>query len=172
MNLILRQVFGGVLLVLAQVFLANQMVLFSGAAIPFVFLVFLLFFPTDLPRPVQYLVGFVAGFLVDWLSLQGPIGLHAFTATLLMGVRLPVIRLVGSSLGSGRASEDIRLDSQQLVWYVAYFFPLILLYVLVFVFLEAMTFVPSAVLMGKVLGTTIYTFFLCLILTYIFIRRS
>ncbi len=170
MNQILRQVLSGLLLILVQVFLANQMVLYDLAT-PYLFLVFLLFFPLDYPRPVQYLTGFTMGLMVDWLSLQGPLGLHAFCATMLMGIREPVVNFIGSSSGTYRSPGEVRLENQQGISYLAYFLPLIFVYLLLYVFLEAMAFQPFWLLIGKVFASSLYTFSICLILTYIFYKK-
>lgn len=171
MNQIIRLSLLGLLLVLMQVFLANQMVLFETAT-PYIFLLFLLFFPLTLPIPAQYVVGFGVGLLVDWLSLQGPVGLHAFCGTMLMALRPPLITLIGSSAVSTRGTGEIRLEKQQPLWYLTYFFPLLLIYISWYIFLEAMALTPFWLLAGKVVGTTTYTLLLCLILTYIFFRKS
>lgn len=171
MNQILRLSLLGLLLVLMQVFLANQMVLFETAT-PYIFLLFFLFLPLNIPIPVQYVIGFGVGLIVDWLSLQGPIGLHAFCGTLLMALRGPVISLIGSSSVNTRGTGEIRLENQQRLWYLTYFLPLIFVYVVCYIFLEAMAFSPFWLLAGKVFGTTLYTLSLCLILTYIFFQRS
>lgn len=172
MNQALRLIMLGLLMVLMQVFLANQMVLYDVAT-PYIFLLFLFFFPIDSPKAVQYLVGFGVGLIVDWLSLQGPLGLHAFCATLMMGIRLPVLGLIGSSTGvASRGTTDIRLENQQRLWYATFFLPLIFVYVFCYIFLEAMAFTPFWQLIWKVVTTTVYTLSLCLILTYLFFQRS
>ncbi len=170
MNRILRLVLSALLLILVQVFLANQMVLFDMAS-PYLFLLLLFFFPLDLPVPVQYLLGFVAGLTVDWLSLQGPLGLHAFCGTMLMALRQPLLGVIGSSSGTYRGAGEIKMQDQQAVWYLSYFLPLIFLYMTLYVFLEAMSFQPFWLLWGKVLANTIYTLLVSMILTYIFYRR-
>lgn len=172
MNQALRLILLGLLMVLMQVFLANQMVLYDVAT-PYIFLLFLFFFPIDAPKSVQYLVGFGIGLTVDWLSLQGPLGLHAFCATLMMGIRLPVLGLIGSSTGvASRGTTDIRLENQQRLWYATFYLPLILIYVFCYIFLEAMAFIPFWQLIWKVVTSTVYTLSLCLILTYLFFQRS
>ncbi len=172
MNQNLRQVLSGVSLVLIQVFLFNQMTLLEGIATPYVFLIFLFFFPIDAPLPVQYLVGFSTGLLIDVLSLQGPIGLHAFVATFFMGVRMPVIQLIGTSASTSKLGGDRHLAEQPWGWYFTCFLPMILLYMLLYVFLEAMTLDLFWSLMGKVLVSGVYTFFVCMILWYIFYRTT
>lgn len=172
MNQALRLILLGLLMVLMQVFLANQMVLYDVAT-PYIFLLFLFFFPINAPKSVQYLVGFGIGLTVDWLSLQGPIGLHAFCGTLLMGIRLPILELIGSSTGmASRGTGDIRLENQQRLWYLTFYFPLIFVYVFCYIYLEAMSFTLFWVLLWKVVTTTVYTLSLCLILTYLFFQRS
>ena len=171
MNQTIRLSLVGLLLILMQVFLANQMVLFETAT-PYIFLLFFLFLPLNLPIPVQYLVGFVVGLIVDWLSLQGPVGLHAFCGTMMMALRPPLISLIGSSSVNTRGTGEIRLENQQPLRYLTYFLPLIFVYVSWYIFLEAMSLTPFWLLTGKVIGTTVYTLSLCLILTYIFFRRS
>lgn len=172
MNQALRLILLGLLMVFMQVFLANQMVLYNVAT-PYIFLLFLFFFPIDSPKAVQYLVGFGVGLFVDWLSLQGPLGLHAFCATLIMGIRLPILGLIGSSTGvASRSTGDIRLEYQQRLWYLTFYLPLIFIYVFCYIYLEAMSFTLFWVLLWKVVATTVYTLLLCLILTYLFFQRS
>lgn len=165
----LRHIIATMLLVLVQVFLANQMVLYDVAT-PYVFLLLLLFFPVESPRSVQYLVAFGVGLVVDVLSLEGAIGLHAFCAVLLMGLRQPVINFLGTST-SVRGTNELRLEEQDGLWYLSYFFPLILVYCLVYGFLEALSFQPLGLLLIRVLASAVYTTGLCLVATYLFYRR-
>lgn len=168
MNQILKYGVSFIVLVGAQVLLLNYLTLVQVAT-PFVFLMFLFMLPLNIPRPIMYLIAFGTGLTVDFLSVNYAHGLHAFSALLAVGARLPVARLVGGS--NIRTASEISLDNQSMVWYASFLFPLILIHHTAYFLLEAFTLAGLGFTLLKIVSSSIYTFLLCYLICFIFYRN-
>ena len=75
--------------ILLQVLLFNQLHLFGGVVL--IYLLCLLKLPVEIKQPIQILIGFVAGLLIDIFS--NTLGIHALTCTFIMWLRVPIFHL-------------------------------------------------------------------------------
>jgi len=72
------------ILVLLQVFVFNYVQWFEFLN-PFIYLLFLILLPLEIPKSFQYIIAFVTGFVVD--AFFNTYGIHAFACVLLMFLR-------------------------------------------------------------------------------------
>lgn len=151
-----------------QVFLFNDLVLFHVAT-PFVFLLFLFTLPIHTPVPLQYVIAFATGMLVDMLGTPQAIGLHAFACVLAIGGRSQLLSIIGTS--QSRNAQDLDLRSQNSTWYISFLLPLIFIHHLAYFFLEDFTFQYFFHTLLKVISSTIYTFIICYLLTHLFYKK-
>lgn len=77
------------LCVLLQVLVFNHLHLMGGIVL--IYMVALLRMPVQINRSLQILIGFVCGLLVDIFS--NTLGMHAFTCTMIMWMRLPLLHM-------------------------------------------------------------------------------
>ena len=168
MNEIIKYSLSFMICLMFQVFLFNYLTLFHTAT-PFIFLMFLFMLPLNVPLPVMYLIAFATGLSVDLFSDGYANGLHAFSALLATGARLPVARLVASS--NIRSASEISLKNQSMVWYASFLFPLILIHHTAYFLLEAFTFEYFFYTLLKIIGSAVYTFLLCYAICFIFYRK-
>ena len=168
MNLILRYISAGAVYLILQVGLFNHLGILDVAT-PFVFLLFLFMLPFNLPVPVVMVIAFLTGLSVDVFSTSSARGLHAFACVLAVWPREQIAALVSGS--NFRSVSELKFRDQSALWFVVYLGVLILLHNFAYFFLEAMSFQGFWQTLLKILASSFYSFFLCIILAYIFYKR-
>ncbi|MEM9987511.1 MAG: hypothetical protein AAF804_20655 [Bacteroidota bacterium] len=168
MNEVLKYSVSWLIYLFFQVFLFNYLVLFQVAT-PFVFLLFVLTLPFDLPKYILYPLAFFMGLCVDIFSENLATGLHAFSALLVIGLRPYLLSLIASS--NVRNVTEISFASQTNIWVASFLFPLIFIHHLAYFLLEAMTFSNFLYTLWKVVASSIYTFLWTFLLAFIFYKR-
>lgn len=164
-------VFGGliraILLVLAQVLLFKNLVLFDSAFCFGYILIFLLI-PIDTNPIVQLLVGFVVGIIID--SFYNTIGIHAAACVLVMYLRVYWSRVMTPS-GGYDSGPRINVRTQGIVWFLTYSYPLIFVHVLLLFFIEASGFSLFWLTMTKVFYSSLFTLVIVLVIQYLFYKK-
>ena len=115
-NSVLR--FGGIfiLLVLLQVLLFNN-IQFSGYVNPYIYLLFILLLPVEIPGWLLLIISFITGAIIDVFS--GSPGMHS-SATVLAGfVRPAVLRLVTVREGYEQGSS-LSMHTYGFRWFLLY----------------------------------------------------
>lgn len=158
----------GLVYIFAQVMLFNHLTIME-AATPFVFLLFLFTLPLATPLWLSYILAFVVGLTVDILSEAAPTGLHAFSCVLAISLRAPWAAYITAS--NFRSLAEINFSNQSVVWFASFLLPLIFVHHLAYFLLEAMQWSLLWVSLGKVILSTLYSFLLIFILTYLFYRK-
>ena len=100
MNNVLSNILRFIIVLLLQVFICSNIHLF-GFATPALYLLALLLLPLELPKSVQYLIGFAAGFVVDMFTHT--LGVNALACLVVMFVRPYLVK----RLDSGKSTEGI-----------------------------------------------------------------
>jgi hypothetical protein len=156
-------------------YLVLQLYFFDGLisfeqAVPKGFLAFLLFLPMALPKPVQYLVAFAFGLALDILVM--PYGAHAFTCTLLIGVREFWLRATaGQSMDEAEEGGlDLRQQARSFGWIISYLLPLAFVYEIVYILITDFT-IDSFKLL-EILFSGLYSFAVNFILIVLIYRVS
>src|SRR5664280_2081310 len=111
-NSILRFGLIFILLILLQVLLFNN-IQFSGYVNPYVYIMFILLLPIDIPSWLLLILSFVTGLIIDFFS--GSPGMHTSATVLVAFIRPYILRIVSPSDGyesvTGRNnSQNIRSD--------------------------------------------------------------
>ncbi|MEM6342814.1 MAG: hypothetical protein AAF927_03005 [Bacteroidota bacterium] len=168
MNQIFRYILAFLVYLVLQVGLFNHMGIFD-VAMPFVFLLFLFSLPFDWPVPLVLVIAFATGFMVDALSTSTVSGLHAFAGVFAVGARERVAALASGS--NIRGVSELNLRDQSAIWFVIYLLTLTFLHNLAYFFLEVLSFQDFFRTLIKIGASTLYTFLLCFVLSYIFYKR-
>ena len=122
-NSILRFGLIFIVLILLQVLLFNN-IQFSGYVNPYVYIMFILLLPVEIPSWLLLLLSFATGLIIDFFS--GSPGMHA-SATVLIGfVRPYILRIVSPKDGYEPGS-----DPSMLIYGFRWFFSYALLMVLI-----------------------------------------
>lgn len=153
------------LVLLAQIFVFNYIHLFSCVNI-YIYLLPLLMLPFEMPRWLQYLIGFATGFIVDMFTMT--YGVNASACTLMMFVRPYLVVAI-----NGRKTDNVMDKPQpgikEFRWLLTYTLILVLIHQVVAVMWEAFTFHHFWKTLLVILGNTILTSFVILCCEYIFI---
>ncbi|MCX6326043.1 MAG: rod shape-determining protein MreD [Bacteroidia bacterium] len=161
-NSILRFVLIFILLILLQILLFNN-IQFSGYVNPYVYLMFILLLPVEIPSWVLLLLSFATGLVMDIFS--GSAGMHT-SATVLAGfVRPYVLRLI-----SPRDGYETGSDPSMVTYGFRWFFTYVLLIVLVhhttLFYLEVFRFADFFRTMLRVLLSSLFTVTFILLIEY------
>ena len=161
-NSILRFCLIFILLMLLQVLLFNN-IQFSGYVNPYVYIMFILLLPIDIPSWLLLLLSFATGLLIDFFS--GSPGMHS-SATVLAGfVRPYVLRIVAPRDGYESGS-----DPSMLIYGFRWFFFYTLLIVLVhhtaLFYLEVFRFADFFRTMLRVILSSLFSISFILLIEY------
>lgn len=164
-------VFGGlfraILLILAQVILFKNLVLFDSAFC-FAYILILLMLPMDTNPIVQLLIGFVVGIIVD--SFYNTLGIHAAASVFLVYVRIYWSKVMTPS-GGYDSGPKINVRTQGLGWFITYTYPLVLVHALLLLFIEASGFSLFWLTLTKAFYCSIFTTIIILIIQYLFYKK-
>lgn len=164
-------VFGGlfrsIILILAQVVLFKNLVLFDSAFC-FAYVLIFLMLPMDTNPIVQLLVGFVVGIIID--SFYNTLGIHAAASVLLVYIRIYWSRMMTPS-GGYDSGPKINVRTQGLGWFLTYTYPLVFVHILFLLFIEASGFGLFWQTLTKVFYSSIFTLTVILIMQYLFYKK-
>lgn len=125
-----------ILLILLQVFVFNNIEI-SNHIVPYVYILFIIVLPVDLPGWLILIVAFVLGLIIDLLS--GTLGFHVFSTVLMAYMRKPVLTFI--SPRDGYESSTIpNLASYGVIWFLKYTAILVLIHHLSLFMLEVFRF--------------------------------
>ena len=168
-NPVFSNIFRFVLFLLLQIFICNHIHLF-GFINPNIYLLALLLLPFDIPRPVQYLIAFATGFIVD--IFQMTFGIHASAALLIMFLRPYWVAAL--NIGKKKVEKmEVPIPGQNdLKWLVTYTSVLVLLHQILVTMLEVFSFYRFGYTMLGILVNTVFTTLLILCVQYIFMQEK
>jgi rod shape-determining protein MreD len=142
-----------ILLVLLQILLFNN-IQFSGYVNPYVYIMFILLLPVEIPSWLLLLLSFAMGVLIDIFS--GSPGMHS-SATVFAGfVRPAVLRLVAPRDGYEGKSEP-SIVSYGIRWFLIYTVLMVLIHHFALFYLEVFRFTDFFRTLLRVLLSTIFT---------------
>ena len=161
-NSILRFGLIFILLILLQVLLFNN-IQFSGYVNPYVYIMFILLLPVEIPSWLLLLLSFVTGLIMDFFS--GSPGMHA-SATVLAGfVRPYVLRII-----SPRDGYEPRSDPSMLIygfrWFLTYTLLIVLIHHTALFYLEVFRFADFFRTMLRVLLSSLFSVTFILLIEY------
>ena len=152
--------------VVLQVLLFDALDLFDTIR-PTIFLTFLLLIPLEFSLIGQYVLVFVLGFLLDLFSL--PMGAHAFSGLLVMGIRPYWMRMITSRVFM-EDKETFVIQKQNVRWLLNYFIALAFVYELIYYTLANFSFTFHTLL--QAIGSTIYSTLFCMIFIILFHKND
>jgi rod shape-determining protein MreD len=161
-NSILRFGLIFILLLLLQVLLFNN-IQFSGYINPYVYIMFLLLLPIDIPSWLLLILSFVTGLLIDFFS--GSPGMHC-SATVLTGfVRPYVLRIVSPSDGYESGSDPSML-AYGFRWFFSYTLLIVLIHHTALFYLEVFRFAEFFRTMLRVILSSLFSVTFILLIEY------
>jgi rod shape-determining protein MreD len=165
-NSILRFGLIFILLVLLQVLLFNN-IQFSGYVNPYVYIMFILLLPIDVPSWLLLILSFVTGLIIDFFS--GSPGMHT-SATVLAGFVRPYILRIVSPRDGYESGSDPSMLNYGFRWFFFYALLVVLVHHTALFYLEVFRFAEFFRTMLRVLLSSIFS--MTFILLIEFYRRG
>jgi len=131
-NRILRYALIFVLLLLLQLFLFNN-IQFSGYVNPYVYILFILLLPVDIPAWLLLIISFFTGLIIDLLT--GTPGMHT-AATVLAGFARPYVLRLFSPREGYETGADPSMFVYGFKWFLLYTVFIVLLHHTLLFYLE------------------------------------
>ncbi len=132
---LIKYVFIWVVLSILQILLFNH-IQFSGFVNPYLYILFILLLPFDIPRYLLLFLGFLLGLQID-VFCNTP-GIHASATTFLAFMRPTVINLI-SSRDAFESNTPPRLKQMGVPWFIKYTVILVLMHHLFLFYVEVFT---------------------------------
>ena len=152
-NSILRFALIFVILILLQVLLFNN-IQFSGYVNPYVYIMFIILLPVEIPSWLLLLLSFGIGIIIDIFS--GSPGMHS-SATVLAGfVRPYILRIVSPRDGYEARSEPSMLN-YGFVWFLTYTVLIVIIHHTTLFYLEVFRFADFFRTLLRVLLSSLFT---------------
>lgn len=168
MNLYLLSIFRFVLLVLIQVLVLNH-VRFGGYANPYLYVLFVLMLPYEIPGWLLLLSGFAMGYSIDLFS--GTPGIHAASTVFLAFLRPTVLKLTvpKQEFESGKHPSIAHMGLQA---FAAYAVLLVSIHHVFLYFLEIFRFSEILMTLLRAGLSSVLTLFLIIITQYLFYPKQ
>lgn len=164
MNRVLINIIRFVLLVIAQVLVINHIRL-GGYVHPYIYLIFVMLLPINMPGWQLLLSGFGMGLAID--LFMGTLGMHAGATTLMAFCRPAIIRLVSGN----QKFENVRepnINQMGFPWFLRYTLCMVTVHNFTLFMLEGFTFHLVGQALVRILLSVPVSMFLILLILYFF----
>lgn len=155
-----------IILVLTQVLICNH-INFLGYINPYIYILFIVLFPTKNNRSLFILLSFLLGLTIDLFSDSG--GIHAAASVFIAYARPLILR---SSFGVQYENYAIKFDNVEFGSKLSYITFLTLIHHIIFFSLEIFSASKIILVLQKTLFSSIFTILLCMLVTIIFSRKT
>jgi rod shape-determining protein MreD len=161
-NSILRYILIFVLLILLQVLLFNN-IQFSGYVNPYVYIMFILLLPVEIPSWLLLLLAFATGLIIDFFS--GSPGVHT-SATLLAGFVRPYVLRGVSPRDGYEPGSDPSMNIYGFRWFFTYTLLIVLIHHTTLFYLEVFRLADFFRTMLRVILSSIFSLTFILLIEY------
>jgi rod shape-determining protein MreD len=161
-NSILRFGLIFILLILLQVILFNN-IQFSGYVNPYVYIMFILLLPVEIPSWLLLILSFLTGLTIDFFS--GSPGMHS-SATLLAGFVRPAILRIVSPRDGYNPGSDPSMMTYGFTWFFSYTLLIVLVHHTTLFYLEVFRFADFFRTFLRVLLSSFFSITFILLIEY------
>lgn len=152
------------LLILLQVLVLDHLDVLNGYMVPYLYVLFLLMLPIEMPSWAQLAIGAITGLVMDFFTSTP--GMHMSACVVLMYGRLNVLRLLAPREGYEFGARPT-VPRMGLAWFTTYAGILILLHHLWLFFVELHRFDAFFGTFFRALLSALFTFSLCLLAQFL-----
>ena len=170
MNKFLRNIFRYIMFILIQVFVLFQIHPLHQFIVPYLYFLYILWLPFNMPRLWLTFTGFIFGLTLDYFT-KTP-GLHAAPCTLIAYLRPFLVNILIRQEGSEQNYRSPSITSMGFAPYATYVLILSFVHNGFLVFLEWLQFGSILFFLGKVLATTGISFLLIMLTELLFFRKQ
>ncbi len=153
-------------LVLIQVLICNH-VDFLGYINPYIYILFIVLYPTKNNRVLFIFLSFLIGLSIDFFSDSG--GIHSAASVLIAYARPVILRF---SFGIQYENYALKFDNVEFGSKLIYISLLTIIHHIVLFSLEIFDFSKILLILQKTLFSSIFTILLCMLITIIFSRKT
>jgi len=153
------------ILIAVQILICNYVHLF-GYINPYLYILALLLLPNQTPRWLQYLIAFITGFIIDIFLCS--YGVQSFACVLMICIRPAIERLVSGY----KEIQSENMFSEKFGQMAVYVLMLVFIHHLSVMLLEAFTFRNFLHNLIVVMGNTLFTSFLIIVIELLFLTRK
>jgi rod shape-determining protein MreD len=164
---IIINIFRFIFLILLQVLVLNNMQ-FSGLVNPYLYILFILLLPFEIPGWILLVIGFLTGLSID--AFTDTLGLHT-SATVLMAFLRPFILRIIAPRDGYDSGKSPNLNSFGLPWFLRYSIILIFAHHFVLFYLEVFRISDFFTTLLRIILSSLFTILLVL-LSQIFMYRK
>ena len=161
-NRILRYALIFILLILLQLFLFNN-IQFSGYVNPFVYVMFILLLPAEIPSWFLLVISFFTGLTID--LFMGTPGMHT-AATVLAGFTRPYVLRIISPREGYETSSDPSMFVYGFKWFLIYTLVIVLIHHTLLFYLEVFRLTDFLNTFLRVLMSSLFSVTFILLLEY------
>jgi rod shape-determining protein MreD len=165
---ILKNIFRFIFLILLQGIILNEVKIWQGYMIPYLYIMAILMLPFDTPNWLLLVIAFVCGICVDTFS--NTLGLHA-SACLVLAFARPILLKSISPREGYESSTQPTLQDMGLAWFVSYAAILTFIHHTWLFYLEIGRFSSFFITFFRIILSSIFTVSLTIISQY-FIFKS
>ncbi|MCJ7449790.1 MAG: rod shape-determining protein MreD [Bacteroidales bacterium] len=151
-----------ILLILFQVLLFNN-IQFSGYVNPYVYIMFILLLPIELPAWLLLILSFITGLIIDFFS--GSLGMHTASSVLAGFVRPYVLQILSPRDGYEPGSEP-SIIIYGFRWFLIYTIIIVLIHHTALFFLEVFRFTEFFRTLLRVLLSSLFSVTFILFIDY------
>ena len=155
MNRFFMNIVRFILLVIAQILLVNHIRL-GGYVHPYIYLIFVMLLPINMPGWQQLLLGFAIGLVIDF-----------FMGTMMAFCRPGIIKLVSGSLKFDNIREP-NMEQLDFPWFLRYTFCMVFVHNFTYFMLEGFSFHLVGQALLRILISVPVSTFLILMILYLF----
>lgn len=171
MSNLLKNIIRFICLILLQVFVLNRIALFDLVN-PYLYLLFILLLPINIPRPALLFLGLVTGLVMD--MFMNTMGMHAAACVLIAYLRPFVLNILSPQGGYELSStgKSPSLSTLGFIPFTIYATVLILIHHTAYFLLEVFGFSNIFFLLAKILLSAAVTLGLVLLTEMLFYRKA
>ncbi|MFB6455474.1 rod shape-determining protein MreD [Chitinophaga sp. Hz27] len=169
MSILLRNIIRFVLLLLIQVFVLNK-ILIHQLVSPYLYMLFILVLPFNLPRPALMLLGFLMGISLD--MFMNTMGVHAAACVFIAYLRPFIINILSPQGGFETTQKTPSMTSMGVSQFLIYAAILVFLHHAVYFTLEVFSFANPLYLLLKIILSSAASLFLILLYEMLFFSRK
>lgn len=169
MSVLLKNIIRFVLLLLLQVLVLNQIIIHSLVN-PYIYMLFILLLPFNLPRPAVQLLGLLFGLSLD--MFMDTMGIHAAACVFIAYLRPFILNVLSPQGGFEVTQKTPSITSMGTSQFAIYVSILVLLHNIVYFSLEVFSFNNPFYLLLKILVSTAASLALILIYELLFFARK
>ncbi|MBN1159549.1 MAG: rod shape-determining protein MreD [Bacteroidales bacterium] len=156
------------LILIAAQLLAFDNIEFSGYINPYVYILFVLLLPFEIPRALLLLLAFALGLIID-LFLGTP-GVHS-SATVLMAFMRPVILVVFAPQDGYQKGTNPRIACYGLEWFVKYAATLVIIHHFTLFYLEVLSLDHFINTLLRILASAAFTLLILVLSQFLVFRK-